>query len=388
MSGLTNGSEHVFQIRAVSAKGTGAVSASATATPLAAPSKPTGLTVAVGDGQAVLSWTDPSDGSITKYQLRHKAGSSFAAGDDDLWADIPGSGSGTVRHAFSGLTNGTEHVFQLRAANVSGAGAVSDEVTATPLAVPSRPTNLTAMASYGQVSLSWTLPSDSGVLDRVQLRWKATSDLPFVGSDSWTGLGATAVTHVVSGLTSGTEYTFELRAGSASGDGEAATVTATPTLVPSKPGGFVATAGDGRVSLSWSDPSNASITKHQLRHKAGSSFVADDGELWADIAGSGSGTTGHVVSGLANGTGYVFELRAVNASGAGAVSDAATATPELAVPEAPTALSGIGSDGEMLLSWALPTNASVLDKMQLRWRPRQNCPLVQTTAGPTCRQRR
>ena len=374
VSGLTNGSEHVFQIRAVSAKGTGAVSASATATPLAAPSKPTGLTVAVGDGQAVLSWTDPSDDSITKYQLRHKAGSSFAAGDDDLWADIAGSGSGTVRHAFSGLTNGTEHVFQLRAANVSGAGAVSDEVTATPLAVPSRPTNLTAMASYGQVSLSWTLPSDSGVLDRVQLRWKATSDLPFVGSDSWTGLGATAVTHLVSGLTSGTEYTFELRAGSASGDGEAATVTATPTLVPSKPGGFVATAGDGRVSLSWSDPANASITKYQLRRKAGSSFVADDDGLWADIAGSGSGTTGHVVSGLANGTGYVFELRAVNASGAGAVSDSATATPELAVPEAPTALSGIGSDGEMLLSWALPTNASMLDKMQLRWKATSELP--------------
>ena len=78
-----------------------------------------------------MSWSNPNDTSITKYQVRHKADSSFADGDD-LWEDITGSGSGTTSHTVTGLTNGTEYVFQIRAVSAGGTGEGSDEKTATP----------------------------------------------------------------------------------------------------------------------------------------------------------------------------------------------------------------------------------------------------------------
>ena len=90
------------------------------------------------------------------------------------------------------------------------------------------------------------------------------------------------------------------------------TTEAPQVPVPGKPTGFSATGGDAEVSLSWSNPNDTSITKYQVRHKADSSF-ADGDDLWEDITGSGSGTTSHTVTGLTNGTEYVFQIRAVNA---------------------------------------------------------------------------
>lgn len=92
---------------------------------------------------------------------------------------------------------------------------------------------------------------------------------------------------------------------------------------PDAPAGLSASAGDGQVALSWSDPRNSSISKYQHRNKAGSGAFGS----WADIPGSGSGATSHTVTGLANGTAYTFEVRAVNASGKGPAASA-TATPK------------------------------------------------------------
>ncbi len=96
--------------------------------------------------------------------------------------------------------------------------------------------------------------------------------------------------------------------------------------MPAKPTGFHATPGDGQVTLSWTDPGDATITKYQVRYKAGTNFPDDDATMWDDIAGSGATTTSHVVTGLAAGMEHVFQVRAVNSAGAGDPSDAATAT--------------------------------------------------------------
>ena len=98
-----------------------------------------------------------------------------------------------------------------------------------------------------------------------------------------------------------------------------ADVTVTVTLpTPAKPSGFSATAGDGQVTLSWTDPSDSSITRYQLQQ--------DEGD-WADITGSGATTTEHVVYGLTNGDEYSFAILAVNANGSGPASDTERATP-------------------------------------------------------------
>ena len=101
---------------------------------LGAPLQPSGFRVLGGNAQVTLSWNDPSDATITRYQLRRKVGTSFSPSDDSLWADIANSGASTTTHTVSGLTNGTTWAFQVRAVNANGAGAASETLTMLPRA--------------------------------------------------------------------------------------------------------------------------------------------------------------------------------------------------------------------------------------------------------------
>ena len=81
---------------------------------------------------------------------------------------------------------------------------------------------------------------------------------------------------------------------------------------PSTPTGFMATAGDKRVRLSWDAPaSNSGVTRHEYRYKTDGGYPA----AWTQIANSAVGeanATAFTVTPLINGTAYTFELRAVS----------------------------------------------------------------------------
>ena len=95
----------------------------------------------------------------------------------------------------------------------------------------------------------------------------------------------------------------------------------TTTSVPGAPRNLTAVVGDGQVVLSWDAPSSdgvAEITDYEYRiNRSGP---------WIPI---GSTDTTYTVTGLVNGTSYVFEVRAVNAAGRSASTNRAEATPEL-----------------------------------------------------------
>ena len=350
VTGLTNGTAHTFKVRAVNASGNGAASDEATATPLAVPAKPTGLTAAAGAGEVVLSWNDPNDAAITGWEYnRRPAGGEFGAD----WTFILGSGAATTSHTITLLEVGASYAFKLRAVNASGAGAESDEATVTLPAVPAKPTGLTATAGDRRALLEWTAPGGSTVT-RWQYSYKTTG-----GYGSWSDIdGSTATTtaHTVTGLTNGTAHTFKVRAVNASGNGAASDeATATPLAVPAKPTGLTAAAGAGEVVLSWNDPNDAAITGWEYnRRPAGGEFEAD----WTFILGSGAITTSHTITLLEVGASYAFKLRAVNASGAGAESDEATVTLP-AVPAKPTGLTATAGDRRALLEWTAPGGSTV-----------------------------
>ena len=120
-----------------------------------APAKPTGLSATAGNREVSLSWSNPDNDSITGYQLQGKKGSN-AWGS---WTNITGSGAGTTRHTVTGLENGAEYRFRIRARNtgldsdntrltVTKFSAQSAVVQATPTAptapgVTISPTSLT-----------------------------------------------------------------------------------------------------------------------------------------------------------------------------------------------------------------------------------------------------
>ncbi|MDE2911867.1 MAG: fibronectin type III domain-containing protein, partial [Paracoccaceae bacterium] len=98
---------------------------------VATPAKPTGFTAAAGNAQVTLSWTNPGDSSITKYQYQQKEGNN-AWGN---WTNIPNSapgGTNATSYTVTNLTNGTVYRFRIRAVNADGNGTQSNEVQATP----------------------------------------------------------------------------------------------------------------------------------------------------------------------------------------------------------------------------------------------------------------
>lgn len=80
--------------------------------------------------------------------------------------------------------------------------------------------------------------------------------------------------------------------------------------VPGRPSAPVPTPGDARVALSWVAPSDGGspITGYRVR------WSSNGGASWTTRT-TGSSATTYVVSPLANGQGYVFQVRAANASG-------------------------------------------------------------------------
>ena len=98
------------------------------------PARPTGFTATPGDGQVTLSWNDPGNSNISKYQYHLRIGDT--GNNWRGWTNIPGSNADTVSHTVTGLTNGQIYTFVVRAFVGSTAGPESSYVFATPLAPP------------------------------------------------------------------------------------------------------------------------------------------------------------------------------------------------------------------------------------------------------------
>ncbi len=334
VTGLSNGLGYQFAIRAVTVNDEkGFESESDTVTPSTTPPQPASVTATRGDRQVTLSWTagaagEPGEASwaspTTSWQYRMRTGDGGFA----TWTDVADSGAATTGHTVTGLINGVSYTFEVRAVNAMGTGTAGS-VLATPAVVPPAPT-LAAEPGDMAVTLSWSSNGDGG---SAITGWQSRT-----GDGEWVGLAASAAnTVVVPNLDNGTVYIFGVRAVNAVGAGAAVTASATPAGTPPAPA-VTAEAGDMMVMLSWASNGDggSAITGWQVR--------TGDGE-WADLAAD---ATGHVVSGLVNGTAYAFGVRAINLVGDGVVATE-SATPA-AVPAAPT-VSVVGGDGEVTLSW-------------------------------------
>ena len=120
-------------------------------------------------------------------------------------------------------------------------------------------------------------------------------------------------------------YLFEVAAvNTFYGAGPSASVQATLPALPEAPASLTASSVGPSIALAWPDPEDPSITGWQYRHRFPGN--ADFGP-WADMPGAGAGTTSHLLRGLRPATVYVFQVRAVNAGGAGGPSPEARATP-------------------------------------------------------------
>ena len=108
------------------------------------------------------------------------------------------------------------------------------------------------------------------------------------------------------------------------------TPPATPMAdAPDAPRSLTAEGGNQEVTLRWLAPASnggSAILRYQYRRRYRSQAYGD----WTDIANSAPGeanANSYTVTGLANGTLYTFEVRAVNTGGPGAESNEVVETP-------------------------------------------------------------
>ena len=129
----------------------------------------------------------------------------------------------------------------------------------------------------------------------------------------------------------------------------------TAGTVPSAPRNLEAAPGDARVALSWEEPSTGgdAITGYEVRHAEGASVPAET--AWRS-AGTGLTAT---VAGLANGTAYAFEVRAL--IGQTASPAARTQSTPATVPGAPQNLRARGSHARVDIIWRAPANTGGSD---------------------------
>jgi uncharacterized repeat protein (TIGR02543 family) len=318
IQGLTDGTSYKFASTATNSAGTSSSSVASTAvTPAGKPSIVTGVSATASNASAVVRFTAPaSDGGapLASYTVTASTGQTCV-----ITPTFPTPLGCTV----TGLTNGTEVTFTVRANN----GAyTSDTSTAssvvTPATVPGAPSLVTATTtSPNKATVTFTASTSTG----------GSAITGYVVTSSPGGFTCTTTDPTagceVSGLTNGTPYTFSAVAQNVLGNSaaSAASSAVTPVGKPSTPTNVTASAGNGSATVSFTAPNNggSAITGYTVE-AFDENGVAITPSLTCTLSVSFPTPLACTFSNsLTNGLNYTFKVTATNIIG---TSDSSTAT--------------------------------------------------------------
>ena len=325
-------------------------------------------------GSMVLTWSAAHDNgsAILRYQLRHAPGESAGGAD---WEDIPDSGPDSAAGAanangatVTGLAQGRSHSFEVRAVNGEGSGPAA-AVTGRGLddAGPVAAAGSVLAERHAQLAFNEALDTDAqpepGAFGftvtagdrtrtfepvRLVINPGRAITLNLAPADAIRPGETVSVAYTpppVDGTGPAADRLKDLAGNPAPGFGGFAVDNPLFAQPPEAPVGLAVAAGaeDGSAVLTWTTPwaNGSAITGYQVRRTPG----AVAGGTWEAIPGSGPDTTSHTVTGLIPGTGYTFQVRALNRAAANGGAGEAASAAEGAAPEAAGAEVAAGSGG-------------------------------------------
>ena len=243
---------------------------------------------------------------------------------------------------------------------------------------PGFPRNLDADPDDRRVTLSWLPPSDTGsaAITGYEYRYaEAGDDYP----ETWNTVagGAGARSAIVSPLTNGTEYKFEVRAVNDHGGGDAAEALATPAVPSSLAIGDVTVGeGDGTAVLEVKlTPKSAETVTVEYATAdetatAGDDYVTEDGTLTFFQGDTLQEIYVSITDDTDDDDGETFTVTLGNPDNAtlGDGTAQITITDDDELPGAPRDLEADPDDGEVTLSWSPPASSGSADIDEYEYR--------------------
>ncbi|MCB9358135.1 MAG: hypothetical protein H6505_06135, partial [Calditrichaeota bacterium] len=182
-----------------------------------------------------VSWTDQA--LETGYRVYR---------DGNLTTPIATLGANVTSYANTATTG--NHTYQVLAFNECGNGPVSAAAAGTGLAVPGVATAVTAVENCGDITVSWTAPATSPIVEYYVLRDGSQVGTVPVGTTTYSDLNVAAGSHSYRIITAN-------QCGSGAQSAQSNSVTVIPALVQVT--GFAAVASNCFcINLSWSNVAN------------------------------------------------------------------------------------------------------------------------------------
>ena len=249
------------------------------------------------------------------------------------------------------------YYYKVKAVNAIGTSGFSNEVSATPQALPSPPTHVSpsdgATIQTTTPTLTWNSASNANYYG-LYIRNVDTGVLVFDSEVNYGPVYGTSFTLPSGILQNNGNYRWNMRSHNSAGWGTAYSTAwyfyVRITSTPSAPQNFAATPGNSRVDLSWSAPSSdggSAIIRYNIYRGTSSTSLSLSAQTtllaFAD-------------TGLTNGVTYYYKVTAVNANGEGQPTSILSATPQASttVPSAPQNLVATPGNTQISLSWQAP----------------------------------
>ena len=323
ITGLNDNVEYYFNVRAQDAAGivsTNTTTFATTPTDIAPPVF-AGLDSATdtgAGGEVALTWVPATDRSNPiMYEGFYEAGAAVTSFSTPAFTTSNGGG-----HTVTGLTDGTQYAFVVRARDDAGN---SDTNIATQTVTPTDVSDpyFTGIASCmdlgqnGKIKLLWAGASDNSTPIYYNV-YKATASNTFNFASIDYQLAATT-TYTVENATNGEELFFTVRAQDSAAppneDGNVAQCSAIPTdgAAPTFSGvsSATATGNTGEVTLTWTAATDESSPIYYNIYRA----TTSGGQTYSSWTYQTSATTTYTATSLTDGQEYFFVVRAEDTGG-------------------------------------------------------------------------